>query len=190
MTPGSGRVHKIDAAFLAGLAAVGVGVLVLSGRPVVESKRHAASLTDELAVVYAEQDTAQQRAVALVNRVARLHAAIDASAVPLRSADEINEQVASLTNAASSSGLRLSEVRPGRSRDAADQTEQRIDMLGSGPFSGLVALLDELGDQFPDIRVRSLAITRQGTAKQSAGLGPETVRFAVEMVWFADPAER
>jgi hypothetical protein len=184
------RTIKIDAAFIAGLVAAGAGLFYVSNKPVTESRVRAATLTSDLSTVNAEQASARERNASLEERVARLERAIADSAVPLRPADEINEQVAALTAAAEAAGLRLREVRPGRASEVVDHAERQISMSGAGTFNGLVALLDIFRERFPDVRVRSMMVTRQAgrSADVEPGDGPQTASFSLDMVWFADPA--
>ncbi len=169
------------------LAAAGVCVLlaviayVVGVHPVI--KRH-----QGFDLRAAELKVQQKKARQLSGKVAHIASAITQikqelanNTVELKSASQINSHLARLAALTGQCGLKIDQLRPGKSLNGSRYQTVPIYLVGSGSFSTCVKLLRELQRGFPDTSVASFEVKGDPTKPN------EPTKLRVDLLWYALP---
>lgn len=170
------RVDVIGAAALVGVTAGGylLGIDAMlkkhqsrsDDRVMLDQRRHEADIL------------AAQRG-ALDRRIERADERIEDEGIRLRPRSALNEILADLTEAASGASLSVDQLQSRAIESGELFDTVPLTLTGRGAYPAVVRFLRELGDRFPDLRVRGLALTREDRD------GSVEAAFSLDLAWRA-----
>jgi Tfp pilus assembly protein PilO len=197
MTPGDSQLGKalaIDALAVT-LCVILTAVVYFQGvSPLIGKQQHLRSQEVDLAK---KRIAASQRAARLSElrrRLARTRQTLDASAVRLKSIDQLNQELAELTQLARECGLAVESVQPGRLIEGQRYGIVPVTLLGKGAYPKCAWFMHALTDQRKDTGIVRFELTGEAA---DAGARPGAVvatapaaapaSFRIELAWYTAP---
>lgn len=174
---------QVDA-MAAAVICLGAGVWYFAGlSPLVEARATRQNLETELA---GEKDALQKQSALIKRREQMLEEAkaqILASRVQLLPPDQINQQVAKLTEMASGIGLSIDEIKPLGPAPQERFTTVPIKVSGVGSYEAVTKFMERLRSDFHDTGVSGFAL---GGSPEKPD---EILKFELNLVWYAAPLQ-
>lgn len=176
------KVWQLDAAGAA-VVCVGAALWYFAGyEPLSQARATREHMEQEL---HDHQDAAEKQMELLTMResiLAKVRAENSVSAVQLKPAERVNQQVSDLTGVAGDAGLRVDEIRPASAMPAARFTMVPIKVSGAGEYAAVTEFLRLLRADFRDTGVIGFSL-KMPTDATATGL-----KFEFNLVWYAAPS--
>lgn len=172
------EIHGVGAAVLLGLSAAFYAAVVA---PEINARAAAREQRTQLEQRMKRDGTLASALDHAENELARVVAALDASPLDLKRADQVNQRLAALIEAANRRGVRVDGVQPGAPVERDRFVKVPIRLAGDGSFRACTLFLHELHAGFPDTGVESIELTGNPASSESGAT------FVFNLVWYAAP---
>jgi len=170
------KIHAIGGALCLAIAG---GSVWFAADSIAKRRGLFLSARHELTAVRGELDQAVSQRGSLAMRVNKLEDATR-DALKLSSSRHLNKRTAELSRIAESVEVSVDMLQPGDMVLDARVPVQPLSLVGTADASSVSDLLDELGNQMPDMHIQSIEMTTEA-------LGSERVRLRLTLYWFVDP---
>jgi Tfp pilus assembly protein PilO len=146
-------------------------------------QRHANFLNEQHELESQKQQNSHQELVLLASKkhLALTQAELEKVPLHLQPTGDLNQRLASVTDLAAHSHLRIEDITPGATTRGIRFDTVTIHLAGEGTYPACAAFLHHLKQSMPDIGIRTLHIYSQGTTGNDA-------KFAFDLQWFAAPS--
>jgi Tfp pilus assembly protein PilO len=176
------RSYKIDAAGIAVCAVMALVFYWVTVQPLVQGRAAVAGQRRDLEAERTKIARVQAAAGGVQEQLARVQAALAASAIKLEPAAHINKRVVGLTQFFSDRGLEVDDVQTGAVHSGPQYDLVPITVVGRGPYKECISFFHGLPAAFPDMSV--VRIELSGVPGPAA---PE--KFQFEFLWYAAPGK-
>lgn len=175
------KLWQLDAAGAA-VVCLGAALWYFAGfEPLCEARAARRNMEEELR---GQRDAAEKQVALLSKReenLAKVRAENSISAVQLKPAERVNQQVSDLTSVAGKAGLRIDEIKPAGPVPAERFTMVPIKVSGAGEYSAVTDFLKRLRADFRDTGVTGFSL------KSPPDESAKPLVFEFNLVWYAAP---
>jgi len=167
------------------LAAVGVFAFmvliayVVGVHPVLRQHQNFILREVELGVQQGKATKLSMRIARFASRIMQIKQELADNVIKLKPASQVNSHLARMAGLVNQCGLKLDQLRPGKSLNGPRYQTVPIYLVGTGNFSACAKLLQELQRCFPDTSVASFEVKGDPTKPT------EPTKLRVDLLWYA-----
>jgi hypothetical protein len=173
------KVLYVDLIAVGVLVALALAAYLFGVRPVIQ-RHHGLDIREvELNTLRSKEKGLSTRVVRVASEIKKMKHELANNAIQLKSASQINSQLARLGALTGKCGLKLDQLRPDKYLSGSRYQTVPIYLVGSGNFPACVKLLGELKRGFSDTSVASFEINGDPTKPD------EPTRLRVDLLWYA-----
>lgn len=177
------ELWRVHAGGIAACLAITAAMYFIAVGPLLRHRQH---LRDQRLLLEEEQAVAGQLTASLNRFRSELEAVklgITEHPLQLKTADQINHQLAKLTDVARRCGLELNEIQPATAPKHKEHYDTlSIKVVGAGTFRTFVLFLRTLHEEMPDIGVGLFEVAGTPTSNSAE------FKFSTDLDWYMLPS--